>query len=222
MNILDTNLPKWPALTVKGANVTPDQAAEILIRTNAWTYGCNDHEWERLVYKAFGVKKGGKYRSYDLESMLHTCEQHHCLTLHYLCNQQIMSAWVGGPHGWCNWKGEIFANTYNIGKWPNVRAVLDEWQQIAEAFPYLDLRSQLWSGETGEDDTRPIVEFVVRNGTVEVIEPQGVLLPPGDLEIDYAAVIACSKERGCDLETVKRAIALTRQSANLPVGKAST
>lgn len=35
-----------------------------------------------------------------------------------------------------------------------------------EAFPYLDLRCQLLSGESCEEEAKPVVEFIVKDGTV--------------------------------------------------------
>lgn len=82
-----------------------------------------------------------------------------------------MSCWIGGTHGWCDWDGTIFANSFNVGKWPTVEEVEKDWQAIAAAFPFLDLRSQLLnrgSSEAVDEGASPVVEFVVRNSRVEV------------------------------------------------------
>lgn len=41
-------LPKWPAMVVVGKRVTPEQAAEIIIRTNGWW-----DQWSMASYTKF-------------------------------------------------------------------------------------------------------------------------------------------------------------------------
>src|SRR5689334_7897912 len=94
--------------------------------------------------------------------------KYECLDLSYLRNSRIVSCYVNGPHGWCNWDGTIFTNTYNIGKWPNCKEVLEDWQNIAEHFPFLKLKSQLWSTEQCEEGGHAVIQYNIANGTVEV------------------------------------------------------
>jgi len=87
------------------------------------------------------------------------------LPLEYLYTNQISSSFIFGEHGWCWLDGRIFHED-NIGKWPSVSEVYGELHRIAKAFPYLKMTGTLYSGESCEDDTKPIITFVVRDGKV--------------------------------------------------------
>ena len=218
---LNIELPKWPAMTVLGDRVTPDQAAEIIIRTTEWLYGCNDRQWEKIVWDAIGaeVEVTNGYARATLDSLKAAKEKFRGLQLNYLYNSRVMSSWVGGPHGWCNWNGDIHSTNYNIGKWPRASEVRSEWAAIAETFPFLRLKCQLWSGETGDENNRPLVEYVVANGKVRMTAPKKPLLAPYyqptsfDLGVDFRN---SKRERGCDEATLRRAIQVTEDSGPRP------
>lgn len=166
---MNISLPKWPALIVTGKPVTQKQAAEILIRTDRhlpdFEYGCNAHEVCEQLSSLFNIpKRADKSFSAHWEALDNLRKRMNKIELEYLSNSQIVSSFIGGPHGWCNWTGNIFTNSYNIGKWPSVEAVHDEWNRIAGAFPYLKLTSWLMSGEQCEENLRPLVKFRVEDG----------------------------------------------------------
>lgn len=172
MNISSISLPKWPALIVHGKPVTPDQAIEILFRTNDRWWSTNDREFINDLKAIFADDLDTRFDSHFL-NLKHGVydEKWGNLNLEYLANSRICSSWIGGTHGWCDWNGQIFSNNYNIGKWPQAEEVLAEWEAIAKAFPYLSLRSQLLNGETCEENPVALVEFVVENGEVEWYQP---------------------------------------------------
>lgn len=204
------DLPKWPALLVVGKRVTRDQAAEILIRTDSWYFSSNDQEWDKLLLETVGVEYT-EDRHYPYDVMDKVRARYGQLDLSYLVNSQIVSSWIGGPYGWCHWDGRIFANSFNIGKWPSVKAVLADWKTIAAAFPFLNLKSQLLDQEHG-DEGKPLVEFTVSEGTATAG-------PPGDQLIDSDGESSIStfmrtcgspfRERGCDIEVFKAALEIT-------------
>jgi hypothetical protein len=162
---------KWPGMIVKGEPVSSKQAAEILIKTDShfpdFSFAGNDREFARSLNEITGVpiKRSG-IEGYDKVYAL--AEKYGVMRLSYLDNSRIYSAWVGGPNGWCDWDGTIFSNNKNIGKWPSVEAVATDWMRILEAFPYLDLKCQLFDGETCEEDAKPLVIFHVLGGLVRV------------------------------------------------------
>ncbi|QDJ96288.1 hypothetical protein Xoosp13_101 [Xanthomonas phage Xoo-sp13] len=164
---------KWPAMLVTGDKVTPEQARDIIFRTNGSYISTNDRDFEAKVMEYLGIPKGeyGYYNGYDKLR-----EKFQSLSLHYLNNDRISSCWVGGFHGWMNWDGTVFSNNYNIGKWPSVEEVLEDWAAIAQAFPYLNLRCQLLNHESSEDIEEPkvTVEYVVKDGTVAMFLPEDV------------------------------------------------
>jgi hypothetical protein len=180
-------LPKWPAMVVQGDRVTEVQAAEIIIRTSGLDIWSNDKKLEADLRSVLGLSSElDMYAIEDRDERLRASrkywddvnalrKRYGILPVNYLRNSQIVSCFVGGPHGWVNWSGDVFTNTYNIGKWPDVENVADEWAVIAEAFPYLNLTCQLRNGEACEDGTVPVVEFVVKDGHVTVQPPTATL-----------------------------------------------
>jgi hypothetical protein len=208
-DLLNIGLIKWPALVVKGEPVTKDQAKEILIRTDSLYLSCNDREWEEFIQTKFydidpSTSMGNGRRRYDqideeLREKHGISEKDHTRLweikgeyedsvgsiegLEYLQNSRIASSWIGGAHGWCNWDGTIGTSEYNIGKYPSVSEVYEEWKIIAREFPFLDLRCQIMNEESCGDDEdnttiKPVVEFVVKAGKVKLIEPVETITIP--------------------------------------------
>ncbi len=210
-NPFNIDLPKWPALVVVGNKVTKEQAEEILIRTTPTYFGCNDKPWEDKIGEVFGFKKD-KLHGFDWKSVQTVADELDILQLSYLSNERICSAWIGGPHGWCDWNGNIGCGNYNIGKWPSVKSVAEDWKQIAEAFPFLTLKAQLFSGETSEEGVKPLVEFGVSNGEAWVTDPGDTIGHPHELtEQDMMRrFTAPFGERGCDETTLRRAVEALR------------
>jgi len=182
-DVKNTSLPKWPAFVVTGERITEEQAAEICIKTDStlpsFRYASNDKGFEQELCDLFGLPYDDDGEDFndrwakvtELRTRLGKID------LHYLNNSRIVSAFIGGPHGWCDWDGNIFCNSFNIGKWPDVEDVAEDWAKIAEAFPFLNLRSHLYNAETSEGGV-PVVEFVVEDGHVVVQKPTTTLAPP--------------------------------------------
>jgi hypothetical protein len=207
-------LTKWPRLIVTGQPVTEDQANEILIRTaNLWLLHCNDRAWTADVGDVLGTEPGN-YGMWTPESIRRVAEELRCLDLKWLYTSRIASSWIGGPHGWCDWDGAIGATTYNIGKHPDAEDVTAEWQTIAAAFPYLDLRAQLI---TDEGTGHLAAEWTVSAGRAVHREPD-----PGDPliaelkelgEMDVLGRMFMGGERGVPLPRLRAAVAQVRASA---------
>jgi len=224
-------LPKWPGLLVKGEKITEEQAAEIILRTSGWI-SCNDDDFTNAVNcLIYDVQDNGKHSYYDKVNdlirekigvgkdfpeawsklweyrekrnqelgILEDC----C----YLGNHQICSSWIGGPHGWCNWDGTISACNYNIGKWPAIEDVYNEWKLVAKTFPFLDLKCQLLNHEQCFPETvnnpGPIIEFHVKGGRVKMSIPSKVLCESEDVDFEDFR-----NEIGCSLEKVRETIEL--------------
>ena len=173
-------LPKWPQMIVTGKKIHEDQALEIIRRTDAFFdfFQCgNNHDFIDEVKRIlrfppdpYDVKisyEEGANRFSLIEKRL---EDWGVVKTQYVENNWISCSFIGGPHGWCHPDGKIgYAD--NVGKWPAAEEVYDDWAKIAEAFPFLEIEATLMSGESGEDDTYPVVSFLVRNGKVEVVDP---------------------------------------------------
>lgn len=220
--LFNKGLPKWPALVVRGKTVTQDQAKEIIIKTSGFTFICNDKEWEskinKIIYgieestfgsldkklcEKYGIKENDWNSVWDLKSKLESAYAP-IRDLNYLSNSRIASSWIGGPHGWCNWNGKIGCSNYNIGKWPSVEEVYNEWVAIAEEFKFLELKCQLMDSEAGENESpKPVVEFEIKNGKVSLYEPGEILDYPAfgtdDVVLRLTNPLA---ERGCSESTL--------------------
>lgn len=219
--LFDKELPKWPALIVRGKSVTKDQAKEIIIRTDSFEFCSNDREFEGDIHELiYGVRSNWINLTDKLQKELNISKDaawdltkekkvaYGVLDLDYLTNSRIVSSWIGGPKGWCSWDGYIGTNNYNIGKWPSVQAVYNEWVKIAAAFPFLDLKCQLLNAECGEENLAPVVEYVVKDGKVELVEPTELLDGTNnDMFTNIANIFNNPfRERGCSKEQLKDAL----------------
>lgn len=187
-DIMNRRLPKWPAMTVLGDDVTQRQAAEIIIRTDGFIpdfdYASNSRTLNERLSEIFGIPNHRDIHQKPVEERFDIMVPHwsaldrlrkrlKMLPLHYLHNYQIVSSYIGGPHGWCDWSGRVFTNTYNIGKWPSTEEVANEWSAVAKAFPFLTLDCQLYDKESCEYGRMPVVDFLVKNGRVKVCQASG-------------------------------------------------
>lgn len=201
-----TALPKWPAFCVEGRTVTQKQAQEILIRTSDLYFSTNDKDFLRQIYDFLGQPTDEFGYPKDLDRLREILEKYRILHLSFLKNSRIISSFIGGPHGWCDWDGRIGCNTFNIGKYPSVEEVHEDWKKIAEAFPYLDLRCQLWNCEAGCEDSvmdpRPVVEYLVKDGKVEILAPTLPYIPHAQLN----KYVFETGERGCTFEQFQAAL----------------
>ena len=239
-DFFNIGLPKWPALAVVGKPVTREQAMEILIRTDTLYFSSNDREFDKeLNQTIYGIKiqeSGFESENVAISEFLgidenepnswkkiwdykDKCrEEAGAIPLSYLNNSRIVSSWIGGPHGWCDWDGNIGSRNYNIGKWPSVEDVYDEWTRIAKAFPFLELTCQLMGHEAGPDDgeDKPSIEFKIKAGKVTVKEPKKAIASTSFGTADMVERFLNSKaERGCSIEMFKSALENTKNKMSL-------
>lgn len=219
------DLTKWPRLLVTGPPVTEEQADDILVRTCVPAYLTgNDRDWAAQILAVLGFRddtppqhlyaegKNDKRLAWCRERWAHNdkrSEELGILGLEYLYTSRIASAWIGGPHGWCDWDGTIGCSDYNIGKWPSVEDVTDEWKDIAEAFPYLRLTAQV---VTHEGNGEVAAQWAVANGTVTVQDPGPRIHPKTDVNDEVITMIMAIKfrqpgrERGVTIDRLAEAV----------------
>lgn len=179
--LFNVGLPKWPQMLVRGRSVHPEQALEIIRRTDTFfTHGSsgNNRAWNRWVKDTLGMPPDVMdATSFDLtpENWQAVCERQEAwaeswgvVNTNYVSNAWVSSSFIYGPHGWCQPDGTI-AYVDNIGKWPSVEEVYNDWTVIAQAFPFLVLDAVLMSGEGCEEDIAPLVGFRVRGETVTIL-----------------------------------------------------
>lgn len=179
-------LPKWPALVVKGRRITQEQADKVIVRTS-WLMGVDSEErkWNSELKKVFGIRHGERLWDTSYEEWESIAERLGVLDISYLTNSRIRSADASGPDGWCAWDGTIgCAGLSLMAKWPEVSDIHTEWRTIAHAFPFLDLTAQLarveWSdkGDGRVSGHTPLVTWDVANGAVSLRDDPGPLLAP--------------------------------------------
>lgn len=169
---------KWTELRVQGKRITKQQAEDIIVRTELWPLSCNDQNFANEVNKIFGFS--------DLFSDLGTNSAARArlklIDLNYLHNSQIVSSWIFGTHGWCQWDGRIQCAGFNIGKWPSSLAVTEDLMNVAWAFPFLDMAVQTMSGEAGEDTVVTDMWRVQKGEVIHVFDDATSSSPPKPLE----------------------------------------
>lgn len=208
-SLLDIGLPKWPQMKVTGKSVTPEQASEILRRTDRAMSGRwgNDRQFSRRVGSLLrmppllvstsdffdSLKKftpgTPAYRDADFAGEADAQEwmrRWGYIETDYVCNRWVSSAFIYGPHGWCRPDG-IVEFGYNVGKWPSVEEVMKDWEIIAESFLFLEIDVTLMSGEDGEEGTVPLVGFMIREGRVKIVDPATTVLHAFHEDHTYSA-----------------------------------
>jgi hypothetical protein len=200
---------KWPLLLVTGKPVTEEQADDILLRTSAGYWHTNDRQWRADVSRILGVPLDdhGDFGWRDLAAWRKSIG---ALDLHHLSNGRIMSSWIGGPKGWCDWDGRIGCGNWNIGKWPEVAEIEEDLAAISAAWPFLDMRVQLIDDE---GDGQLCGEWRVWDGQWTETEP-GPRIDEPDLNVEAAAIslifASSGRERGVSPDRLAAAWARVR------------
>ncbi|WP_433242386.1 hypothetical protein [Actinomadura nitritigenes] len=205
-----TDLTKWPRLLVSGEQVTREQANDILIRTNPPYLIANDKALLRVVAAEFGVPIDENGEA-DYRASREVFERLGFLRLGYLHNDRILSPWIGGPRGWCDWDGRIGTSNYNIGKYPTREAVHEDLVAIAKTWPFLQMHVQLLANE-GEGEL--VAMWIVGDGRAVYVEP-GEPLPRGAelSEEDVLRRLLPGGEGGFTVERLREAVRQVRASA---------
>lgn len=229
-NLLDRGLPKWPQMLVTGASVTKEQALEIIRRTDSFfsfPHG-NDHAYVEEAINLVGFPpKPVHPRKADLtpeaeEKFISDLNRYweavSCwkadwgyLETQYVRNDWISSCFISGPHGWCHPDGTIgFAD--NVGKWPSVEEIKNDWEILAKAFPFLEVEITLMNKESCEEDSQPVVSMVIRNEEITLVDPAErdvhadagrMPVVPKDLDVGFFMLHPALREHAINLEQVK-------------------
>ncbi len=212
------DLTKWPGLVVVGDKVTEDQAKEIIMRTDGLWFGTNDDAWAMELYQVLGIATGNQaIPNPDHEEVHAVNTKIGGLSLEHLVTERIASCYIGGPHGWCDWKGNLVGYNTNIGKWPHCGEVYADWVKIAKAFPFIRLTCQLLDSVGHQEACDPVIEYRVKEGKVSVHAPEAPLLPSQVTCIgpDFSALMRGEgHERGCTLDMFREAYEHTLNQRN--------
>lgn len=186
------DLRKWPRIVVVGDRVTNVQAAEIIIRTELWSYcplfdvshpnivsnttNSTMSEWQddvRAVLAKYNIELAEQYSCWnvcdkDCRAMLKTIQH---IPLEHIHNNRVASGNTR-TSGWCDWNGTIFLNC-TVGKWPDLSEIVEEWDVVAQTFPYLTATCQLFN-EDPDDGDHLLATIKIAGGNVEVSVGQDV------------------------------------------------
>jgi hypothetical protein len=188
---------KWPQMLTSGKRVTLEQAFEIIRRTDTMItdpdggFG-NNKRYVDAARRVMGMQpwfdlqkewmamnptnpSGEKTWWWDmgwaLREIIKKSLGH--IETEYVHNTWCSSSYIGGPYGWCHPNG-IISYTANIGKWPSLDEVIVEWEDLAEAFPFIDLAVSLKNHEEGyvTEGVEPVAtsNFRVANGKIEFLD----------------------------------------------------
>ena len=173
----DVTLIKWPQMIVTGASITREQAKEIIIRTDpffsdvALYAGGNDQEFTIRYQQQSGVLAAVSCSDRQVQERVQEAVDSVVkpIPLDYLANDWTSSCFIYGPNGWCRPDGTIEYHD-NVGKWPEAAELYDEWQAIAQAFPYLNLFASFMDAESCDTDASVVLQFVIHEGAVRVVK----------------------------------------------------
>lgn len=186
-DLLHRHLPKWPQCVVTGTKISKEQALEIIRRTDCFFNlppFANDRrtakkivdilhipDYDAMKHHTSGSEDDDKQWRAFWDANRKWQDDWGYMFLHYLSNDWILCDMAQGCQGWCNPNGVIDYH-FNIGKWPESTEVLEELELIAKTWPFLELECTLYSEEyCSDEESHPIISFLVRNGEVEVIDP---------------------------------------------------
>lgn len=179
------SLPKWPQLIIVGEQITVEQAKEIIFRTDMFLtcsdnyVGGNDREFNEAYIKAAGFDKlentfigqdGHERKIFDYPKYETFLDSVGFIDLNYVYNRFASSSFVYGPAGFCHPDGKIHF-THNIGKYPSVEDIFEDFLKLAKAFPYLDMKASVYSDEecvSFEDGKKFLLSFIIKNGSVDI------------------------------------------------------
>lgn len=178
---MNLELPKWPQCIITGTKISEKDALEIIRRTDRFfftpAFAGNNKEWDNYIIDSLKIPCVNNLLSNEeFNDMMSKCsdwsKNWKFIYLPYLGNDYVSCACIEGAQGWCHPDGEI-GYGYNIGKWPEVNEVYDEFKLIAETFPFLELECTLMRDEYCEqsESNHPIISFLVRDGEVECVDP---------------------------------------------------
>jgi hypothetical protein len=185
-------LPKWPQMRVWGEDVTVEQAKEIIFRTDSFFRtssqdmgnDCRPNwaDWARVQIGLASpdISRLTHAERYDMD---HEVSQAlGAITTYYVRNSWADSSYVYGAYGWCSPEGKIFYCD-NVGKWPSANEILEEWEQLAAAFPFVKAAVVVMSAEHCEA-SEPVFAIKIEGGAANAVTADEVVMPDLDFSRD--------------------------------------
>lgn len=205
------SLPKWPQMLVWGDAIRPEQAQDIILRTDEfltnvspYSFG-NNRDWclatqATLGFSDYFSPEYDPHFQSELTARLRAAVGF--LETEYLVNHWANSLHAHGVSGWSHPDGTVWFSG-NIGRYPTAEEVAEEWARTAAAFPFLSLTVTLMSQSQYEDDRHPVFSLRVKAGGVTLLDTPVMpdsgpgTPPPLLLPRQLAAEIMRDPGRGC-------------------------
>jgi len=170
---------KWPQMFTTGKTVTSEQAKEIIRRTDLFfvdfsdLLGGNNQNFNNSFLVNSGKKriiddvKDDWPKMYGVQEKFEEEWKH--VSTSYVSNCWASSSFIGGPHGWCHPDGTISFKD-NIGKWPSLEDVVEDWKNLLVAFPFLEVNVTLFDGESCQEEAKPTVSLSIGDKKIVIHE----------------------------------------------------
>ena len=184
MTVKIPNLPKWPQMIVTGKSVTKEQAWDIILKTDDFLTASNEYAGGNYDQFTKAYQQDTKLNHLDWNATKELRKSIGFVDSAFVYNRWASSSFVYGPAGWCKPNGEI-QFCHNVGKWPEVEEILNDWSLIASAFEYLDLNVTIMSGESCEEESTPLINIKVSNGVAVLEEANSNVHPEFDMTKYY-------------------------------------
>lgn len=189
---MNPKLPKWCGSFATGEPVTPEQAREVVFRTDiavvqmrkgpfSGHFGWHDLpgylDEYRYEAEADDLLAGaGPPSGYDRGTARYDAREAWLREMRVLATNHVHVDWLysassEGPSGWVSPQGRIDHQGWDVGKWPTGETLLEDWREIAAAFPFLDLVWSVYDPLATRDRPVMLADFVVADGRVELRSP---------------------------------------------------
>jgi hypothetical protein len=162
-------------MRVYGQEISPDLAMEIICRTDSFFvnngFAGNNKNFNDAVLEGLGLPKVVWETVVEDQKVWDDFKTKlKVVPGVYVHNGWISNSFIFGACGWCHPNGKIHY-LHNVGKWPSVNDILEDWQKIAEAWPVLELEACLMGGESSEEAAKPLAIINVSGGTATLHDP---------------------------------------------------
>ena len=146
--IKDIELPKWPAIIIRGPSVPKEVAARICVQTSHIPYATRDDDDEKHIVDTIRVAFG-MTAEYDIKDTDRLAKDFGVMTdaLAYFSTNCYDNRHSLSESSWITWDGRISFDS-NVGKWPTSDDLFQEWVMIATRFPELKLTADVYPCES--------------------------------------------------------------------------
>lgn len=163
---IEDYLPKWTGMVCIGDKLTPEQALEVIIRTDNYRFYneyYRDIDLLKLIKKTYmrclPIEDQIINQTLNIEKFNHMFG---ILPIHYLNNHMLYHS--TGLHGWMKKDGIIKTSSYNIGKRPTKKDLVEEVQIIIDTFSFIkNIHFQFLNGEIDNPIRKVIFSIKVIN-----------------------------------------------------------